>query len=127
MAIGLDLRRAFRPVEADGRYTERLREAVGESDVYAILCHDTREVLYIGESHTGRLFDTLTRHFRNWRIDPKSDSQGRRRGGTTYDRERVLVAIVFTEAEDAQDVQEAEIARLDPRDNTNSYPPPAPF
>ena len=49
------------------------------SGVYAIFDARSRRLLYIGESHTGRLYDTITRHFRAWR--PENDPQGRRRAG----------------------------------------------
>ena len=91
----------------------RGREASG---VYAIL--DTRRrVLYVGESHTGRLYDTITRHFRRWR--PSNDPQGRRRGGHEYDRFRVSVIYIVTPSDQAQDIQYAEIQRLEPKDNSN--------
>ena len=96
----------------------RLLDAKAASGVYAIVDSATRRVLYVGESHTGRLFDTITRHFRSWTMAPGEDSQGRRRGGTTYQRERVSVAYVLTDKRDAQDIQFAEIQRLKPRDNS---------
>lgn len=98
------------------------------SGVYAIVAPRGR-VLYVGESHSGRLYDTITRHFRRWAIDPHLDAQGRRRGGTTYDRRRVSVAYLITRADEAQDHQYAEIARLRPRDNLidGSASEPAPF
>ncbi len=85
------------------------------SGVYAIYDDDTYELLYIGESHTGRLYDTITRHFRAW--TPDNDPQGRRRGGTTYDRRRVRVAYELTTPDLAQATQYAAILMLDPRDN----------
>lgn len=88
------------------------------SGVYAITDFKTRKVLYIGESHSGRLYDTITRHFRNRRVDPANDAQGRRRGGVTYDRRAVRVIYLITKAEEAQAIQYAEIQRLRPRDNT---------
>ncbi|MBS0187215.1 MAG: hypothetical protein JSS51_04045 [Planctomycetes bacterium] len=87
------------------------------SGCYAIIDAKTKKVLYVGESHTGRLYDTITRHFRSWKRDPAS-SEGRRRGGTTYDRTRVLVSYTITPASEAQDRQYEEIQRLNPRDNT---------
>jgi len=86
------------------------------SGVYAIVRRGV--VLYVGESHTGNLYDTITRHFREWRVDPSRDAQGRRRGGTTYDRRTVGVVYIVTPAHIAQDLQLAEIQRLEPRDNT---------
>lgn len=88
------------------------------SGVYAILDDNSGECLYVGESHTGRLFDTITRHFRRWRINPHTDATGRRRGGTTYDRTRVSVSYSVTRDDQAQAAQAEWIAELDPRDNT---------
>lgn len=85
------------------------------SGVYAIFDRETRRLLYIGESHTGRLYDTITRHFRAW--EPENDPQGRRRGGTTYDRSAVRVAVQLTTADMAQATQYAAIIMLNPRDN----------
>lgn len=86
------------------------------SGIYAIL--EGRSVLYVGESHSGRLYDTITRHFREWRIDAGNDAKHRRRGGTTYDRRRVRVVYAITEPDTAQTLQYAEIERLRPRDNS---------
>ena len=87
------------------------------SGVYAITDRRSHRVLYVGESHTGRLYDTITRHFRRWKIRPGADAQGRRRGGEEYNRADVAVVYLVTPAALAQQVQYAEIQRLKPRDN----------
>ena len=78
------------------------------SGVYAIANLDGL-VLYVGESHTGRLRKTLARHFQFWGDD--------RQPRFTYDRHRVQVC--WIETTDAQAMQtEAEwFERFDPRDN----------
>ncbi len=89
------------------------------SGVSAILDAGSREYLYIGESHSGRLFDTLTRHFRTW-TPPRGAGEyanSRRQGGMTYDRRDVLVCWVETDDDDAEDLQFDEIERLQPEDN----------
>lgn len=105
------------------------------SGVYCIMGH-ARRALYVGESHTGRLYDTITRHFRRWKIDPRNDAKGRRYGGTTYDRSKCLVSYILTRPDAALDMQYREIQRLRPRDNANDcrskacaskHTPPAPF
>lgn len=121
----LDLAAAFPPVLCQAKrrpgrrvcYAPQLRELanVRASGVYAIV--QAGRALYVGESHTGRLFDTITRHFRSWTLDPSQDEQGRRRGGTTYDRRAVRVVYAITEDDAAQAIQYAEIQRLRPRDN----------
>lgn len=113
----LDLRRAIAPTNGRRRYVDALRALEGKSGIYAIIDASSRELVYIGESHTGRLYDTITRHFRAWK--PQDDPQGRRVGGTTYDRSAVLVAWATGPADQALDAQHREIQRLGPRDNTN--------
>ncbi len=117
MSAYLQIRDAF-PAVAGGAYHPHLAElaSVEASGVYAILSKQGRRVLYIGESHTGRLYDTITRHFRQWRIR-SGNARGRRRGGTMYDRDQVLVIYAVTPPAAAADVQFAEIQRLRPRDN----------
>jgi hypothetical protein len=89
------------------------------SGVYAITRNGDDQVLYVGESHTGRLYDTITRHFRRWKIPPGVDAQGRRRGGTPYSRFTVRVVYLVTPPGLAQEIQYAEIRRLRPQDNAN--------
>lgn len=103
-----------------GPYHSRLTELreYQASGVYAILSA-AKKVLYVGESHSGRLYDTITRHFREWGINARTDRQGRRWGGATYDRHKVRVIYLITNAGEAQHIQYAEIQRLAPRDNTN--------
>lgn len=114
----LDTTKAFGVSAPGGKYhadlvSIRHSKACG---IYAII--EGRRVLYVGESHSGRLYDTITRHFRDWKIDPSTDALGRRRGGTTYDRYKVRVVFVVTEPDTAQTLQYAEIERLRPRDNS---------
>lgn len=110
---------AFAVTDGSGRYAPALAWLRNrrESGVYALVDRRTGRVLYVGESHTGRLYDTITRHFRRWTIAPGRDAQGRRFGGTTYDRSRVAVTWASTPAHLAQETQYAEIQRLSPRDN----------
>lgn len=86
--------------------------------VYAIFTADA-EALYVGESHAlgrSRLYKTITRHFFHWGLNPHTDAQGRRRGGTTYPRSS-LVAWAKCRPEDAAEAQYQAIAQLEPRDN----------
>ena len=79
-------------------YPDWVRALTDKSGVYVIreIGDDgTAEVVYVGESHTNRLYNTLTRHFQRWRR-----WKGFWRGqygeghdpGLTYDRSRVEVA-----------------------------------
>jgi hypothetical protein len=72
-------------------------------------------LLYVGESHSGRLGDTIARHFREWRL--MDDPQGRRRGGTMYDRRSVRVAWWELSADQVQARQYDMIVKLKPRHN----------
>lgn len=107
----------FPAVTENGRYHSRLAALrnVKASGIYAILDIDSTEVLYVGESHSGRLYDTITRHFRKWTLT--NDRQGRRSGGTQYDRSTVWIVFAETAPGDAVAAQYAEIQRLGPRDN----------
>ncbi len=112
------------PATMHGRYHAhlvKLRSAalVG---VYLIADATTREPLYVGECHTPRavaMYDTITRHFRHWTGD-NGYADGRRRGGKTYNRARVLIdfaALATNDPAIVAAVQHAEIQRLRPRDN----------
>lgn len=66
-------------------------------------------VLYVGESHTGRLRKTLARHFQQW-ADPRQPRH-------VYDRHRVQVCWMQTRADEALDTEAEWMEALDPRDN----------
>ena len=102
----------YNPMLADLRH-------VRASGVYAVLDARSRDVLYVGESHSGRLYDTITRHFRKWR--PRKDRPWGKTGGVTFDRTRVLLSVVITSDADAVPVQYAEIQRLEPKLNQVGY------
>jgi hypothetical protein len=117
-------------IDGSAYYHDRLAALRGfrVSGVYAFF--ERGACVYVGESHTGRLYDTITRHFRAWRVDPRTDATGRRMGGTTYDRTRVRVAFIECPAAEAIDLQWEQIQRLNPRDNTHrgtTVLEPAPF
>lgn len=125
--------RPFVAVDSAGNYAPQLARIRGRqcSGVYGIIDRQTGRVLYVGESHTGRLYDTITRHFRQW-VKRSGYADGRRTGGETYDRSRVLVTYFICRSDEAQDEQYAEIQRLNPRDNqvdgsTITADQPAPF
>jgi hypothetical protein len=116
----------YRPVGTRGEdYPEWLRKLRGESGVYVIREARTGQVLYVGESHTGRVYETLTRHFQEWRR-----WKGFWRGhygeghdpGLTYPRHRVEVAVRVTHPNDAIDEEARLIRRLAPRDNLLGQP-----
>lgn len=92
-------------------WPEWVRELAGKSGVYVIRNADNKQVLYVGESHSGRLRKTLVRHFQAW---------SGKTAGVTYGRGSVEVAIEVTTPAKAVSRQNALICQLSPRDNTNS-------
>lgn len=79
------------------------------SGVYVIRDARSRAPLYVGESHTGRLYDTITRHLQSWRTGHQA--------GQSYERTEVEIAIEVTRRDDAIERQDELIADLIPRDN----------
>jgi hypothetical protein len=100
----------------------------GKSGVYVIRERDAAGdpiVVYVGESHTDNLYETLTRHFQEWRR-----YKGFWRGqyaeghdpGLTYRRDRVEVAVRVMSGPNAIDEEARLIRRLRPRDNLIGQP-----
>jgi hypothetical protein len=56
----------YRKVGASGAYPQWVRDLKQKSGVYLIRDATTHELLYVGSS-SGRLYDTLTRHFQSVR------------------------------------------------------------
>ena len=101
------------PVSPDGANFAEWLSALrgqGHNGVYLIRDARTREVVYVGESHTGRLYETLTRHLYAW------NGKG---SGPSYPPEAVEVAIIVaeTQLDDPIADQYALIQELEPRDN----------
>ena len=101
--------------EKPGTFAQWLRDLRNQSGCYVIRSKEIGEVFYVGESHTGRLYSTITRHFQEWR-----DCQ---EGRTcyTYSRHHVEVAIRLTPPSAAIGAQNKLINRLNPRDNSLGY------
>jgi hypothetical protein len=120
----------FRPVGESGEdYPEWVRALDGKSGVYVIREVDENgapRVVYVGESHTDRLYDTLTRHLQKWRR-----WKGFWRGqygeghdpGLTYDRGAVEVATRVVSPDEAIDLEARLIRKHNPRDNINGQVP----
>jgi hypothetical protein len=116
---------SYRPIGASGRYPDWVRALRGKSGVYLIRERQrdgSNPVVYIGESHAGRLYQTLTRHFQAWRRHKKFWT-GQYTGGQshdpglTYNRARCTVAVRVLSPERAMTEEARLIARLRPRDN----------
>ena len=120
----------YRPVGASGEpYPEWVRALDGKSGVYVIkeIQRDgTEELVYVGESHSGRLYDTLTRHLQTWRRH-KTFWRGQFGGqvhdpGLTYPRHRVLIAARVMSPARAIAEETRLIRKLRPRDNLLKQP-----
>lgn len=84
------------------------------SGVYVI--REGKRVVYVGESHTGRLRKTFLRHFQTW---------SGKTAGVTYPRSGdFTVAWQVLPSENAYDAQIDLIEKLRPRDNTTAAPEP---
>lgn len=117
----------YRTLGDAGMYPEWLRALKGKSGVYAI--RRGRSVVYVGESHAGRLYQTITRHFQRWRRKKTwwRDLFSKHDPGLTYPRGDVAVAVRVVPARDAVDAQNALIRRLKPRDNIQGTGEDVPF
>jgi hypothetical protein len=114
----------FSSVGAAGSYPDWVRALRQHSGVYVIAeqprDRGPAEIVYVGESHANRLYQTLTRHLQQWKRRKTwwAGQYGRIDApGTTYDRARALVAVVLTPPELATEIQNLLIERLHPRDN----------
>ncbi len=113
----------YRPIGERGEpYPQWVRDLRGASGVYVIREVDDsggRETVYVGSS-SGRLYDTLTRHFQRWRRWKGFWNGQYGEGhdpGLTYARGRVEVAVRLTSANASLDEEMRMIRRLKPRDN----------
>jgi hypothetical protein len=87
-----------------------LNELRTKSGAYVIRNKATHEILYVGESHTGRLAKTIKRHFYAWKDDPA-------RVHHVFARRSVEVATRVTPPDKAKEEEKALIARLQPEKN----------
>lgn len=96
------------PANAGRGLAPWVRDTIGMSGVYLIRDTRSRELLYIGESHTDRLHETLTRHLYAW---------SGRGSGPSYHPARVEVAVVRLHPREANEEQYRLIQAMHPRDN----------
>lgn len=114
----------YRELGASGAYPQWVRELKHKSGVYLIRDATSHELLYVGSS-SGRLYDTLTRHFQTWRRFKgfwKGQYAEGHDPGLTYDRDEVEVAIRLTRSDNSLDEEARLIHRLRPRDNLLGQP-----
>lgn len=103
----------FRPIRTEKGYAPWLAEAAGAHGVYVIRQRARKGrraiVLYVGESHTHRLRETLQRHFQQWTG---------KTAGPTFDAADTEVAMeIFLEGNDAIRRQNRLIRKLSPIHN----------
>jgi hypothetical protein len=104
----------FKPVKNGRAIAEWVTALKGKSGVYVIRERGIfGSVLYVGESHTGRLYSTLLRHFQHW-TGPTA--------GPTFPATKVEVAIIRTPPEKAVELQNAVIAEYNPKINVLEKP-----
>lgn len=114
---------AYRPVGVPGGpYPEWVRALRGKSGAYVIRERSPRgkaQIVYVGQSQAGRLYQTLTRHFQAWSRHKRywRGQFSANDPGTTYPRADVEVAVRITEASHALEEEARLIRRLKPRDN----------
>ena len=86
----------------------------GKSGVY-VVCERgfLGSVLYVGESHSNRLYSTLLRHFQHWTG---------KTAGPTFPASKVEVAVVRCPAARALDLQNAMIEEYRPKLNVAEKP-----
>jgi len=104
-SLGMKKLSAYRSVRSKAPWILALD---GKSGVYVIRSRISARILYVGESHSGRLKKTMLRHFQ--------EREGKT-SGPTYGRLTSLVAVRTTRKNQAQPTQEKLIVRLNPRDN----------
>ena len=99
----------FRSVsKKGGRFPDWVRALDGKSGVYVIKNQVFNSIMYVGESHSGQLYGTLTRHFQRWR------GQG---SGHTYPLFNSVVAVEVVSPSRALRRQVELIEELGPLDN----------
>jgi len=99
---------AYRDVGRPGEpYPRWLQDLKGKNGAYAIRQGDV--LVYVGESHSDRLYETMTRHFQRWECTDERCN--------TYPRASVTVSVITTSAAEAPTVQAHAILERQPRDN----------
>lgn len=91
-----------------GRFPSWVFDLKGKSGVYVIRNRIFDAVMYVGESHSDKLYGTLTRHFQAWK------GVG---SGSTYPSFNSEVAVEVLPPAKALERQVELIGRLKPLDN----------
>jgi hypothetical protein len=99
----------FNPRREDGSFIDAVRALRGQSGAYLIRDLESGDLLYVGQSKSGRLYQTATRHFQEW--------------GPPHDRRSfvgvpVEMAVIVCPPWAAEEVQFYLIQRWQPSVNT---------
>jgi excinuclease UvrABC nuclease subunit len=108
----------FKPVKEGRAVADWVKTLKGKSGVYLIrekngFLFFAGDVVYVGESHTNRLYSTLLRHFQRWTG---------KTAGPTFAVSKVEVAVVRCPANRAIALQNSVIEEYRPRLNTTANP-----
>jgi len=108
----------FKPIKEGRTVAPWVKELKGKSGVYLIpekvgFLFFAGAVVYVGESHTARLYATLLRHFQHWTG---------KTAGPTFAVSKVEVAIERCPGKRALVLQNSIIQEYHPRLNTNANP-----
>jgi excinuclease UvrABC nuclease subunit len=108
----------YRPVKEGRAVAAWVRALKGKSGVYLIrekngFIFFAGDVVYVGESHTDRLYSTLLRHFQRWTG---------KTAGPTFAVSKVEVAVVRCPASRAIALQNSVIEEYRPRLNNAANP-----
>jgi len=103
-----------------GAWATWVKNLDGKSGVYIIRESRSHLVLYVGQSHTGRLKKTMIRHFQQWRGVTS---------GVTYRRGSVEVKIILAPRRRAliHKIEQNCLFKLKPRDNETGSLDEVPF
>lgn len=97
------------------KFADWLKELGNHSGAYVIRRTLNNKILYVGESHTGRLQTTIKRHFWKW-------SEDETHFHFTCDPADVEIAVRITPQKAAKGAQDNLIRRLKPKHNTIGMP-----
>lgn len=125
----------WRKIGAAGEpWPQWVRELKGKSGAYAIrrVGWVFTTVVYVGESHSGGLYKTLTRHFQSWSRGKKfwqgQYAPEQTDPGHTYPRsDEYEVAVKTSGKNEAIELQAKWIDQLKPRDNVSAPLEEVPF
>jgi len=105
----------FRPVKEGRSIAGWVKTLKGKSGVYIVQERGFwGKLLYIGHSHSDRLYSTLLRHYQHW-TGPTA--------GPTFLASNTEVAVILTSAEKAIELESALIAEHQPKFNVAEKTP----